>query len=372
MKLAIISHTQHYEKSDGSIVGWGPTITEINHLTAIFDEINHIAVLSDENPPASSLPYTSTKIHFVPLKKVGGPKLMDKFNVVRQIPHVITEVNKILKGVDVFQLRCPTGMGVYLIPYLTFLSKKKGWYKYAGNWKEKNAAWGFAIQRWMLKRQHCKVTINGIWKHQEKQCISFENPCLKTFDREEGLVSIKNKQNDYLVHYCFVGTFYKRKGIDKILEALSELSHVKMGVFYFVGDGGEVEAYKKKADKIDVTTEFTGFLSKNEINEIYKKCHYIVLPSENEGFPKVIGEAMNYGCVPIVSNVSCIGQYVVNGKNGFLIEPNTAEKLAIILQDSLSLNSSDYGKMIEYNYELANKFTYAYYNMQLQEKIINF
>ena len=40
MKLTIISHTEHYKLSDGTLVGWGPTITEINHLAEIFDEKN--------------------------------------------------------------------------------------------------------------------------------------------------------------------------------------------------------------------------------------------------------------------------------------------------------------------------------------------
>ena len=38
MKLAIISHTEHYKLPDGSIVGWSPTVNEINHVLEIFDE----------------------------------------------------------------------------------------------------------------------------------------------------------------------------------------------------------------------------------------------------------------------------------------------------------------------------------------------
>jgi hypothetical protein len=70
MKLAVISHTEHFYTTDGTLVGWGPTVTELNHLLAIFEEIYHIAVLCDEKAPKSALPYISNKIHFVPLKKV--------------------------------------------------------------------------------------------------------------------------------------------------------------------------------------------------------------------------------------------------------------------------------------------------------------
>lgn len=372
MKLAIISHTLHYKKPNGDIVGWGPTITEINHLMAIFDEIYHVAVLSEELAPNSALSYTSDKIHFVPIQKVGGKRLIDKFNILLQMPTVINTVRKVLEKADIFQLRTPTGMGVYLIPYLTFFSKKKGWYKYAGNWKEENAAWGFAIQRWMLKKQKRKVTINGVWIDEPNQCIPFENPCLTELDRIEGKKFNKLENKNYKINYCFVGTFYKRKGINKILKSLNNLTSDRFGTFYFVGDGGAIEAYKKKASKIKLEIEFTGFLSKAEIHKIHKKCEYIVLPSENEGFPKVIGEAMNYGCIPIVSNVSCIGQYIEHNKNGFLIEPNTEERLLELLNLSLSTSKDEQEKRRLVNYKIARKFTYQYYNEQIINKIINF
>ena len=63
--LTIISHTEHYLNSDGTIVGLGSTVTEINQLLDVFDEITHVAMLHDESPPSSSLPYVSDKISFV-------------------------------------------------------------------------------------------------------------------------------------------------------------------------------------------------------------------------------------------------------------------------------------------------------------------
>ncbi len=222
-----------------------------------------------------------------------------------QIPDVIKKVKSTLKLVDYFQLRTPTAMGVYLIPYLTLFHKKKGWYKYAGNWKQKKAPLGFAFQRWLLKHQSRKVTINGEWESQPSHCISFENPCLTAAYRKEGAVSIEKKTMDGKINFCFVGTFYKRKGIDLILSALENFESDRLGTFYFIGGGDQMQSYQEWGATLKATIKFEGFLPKEQINEIYKYCHFIVLPSNNEGFPKVIGEAMNYGCIPIVSNVSC-------------------------------------------------------------------
>ena len=58
MKLLIISHTLHYYRNN-ELVGWSPTIMEINHLLNVFDEIYHIAVLSNEKAPESAIAYDS-------------------------------------------------------------------------------------------------------------------------------------------------------------------------------------------------------------------------------------------------------------------------------------------------------------------------
>ena len=115
MKLAIISHTEHYLK-DGNIVGWGPTVAEVNHLSSMFEEIWHIAVFHEKEAPSSALPYETNRIHFVPLKASGGPRLNDKLGVLFKAPSVLSTVSRILKKVDYWQFRAPTGIGVYLIP----------------------------------------------------------------------------------------------------------------------------------------------------------------------------------------------------------------------------------------------------------------
>ena len=135
-KLLIISHTEHYKNAKGAIVGWGSTVTEINYLATQFDEIYHLAVLLNEVAPPSSLAYTSNNIHFVPLKATGGKNILQKLGIIWNAPGTIFKIIQLLKKVDVFQFRAPTGIGVYLIPFLTLFVKKKGWFKYAGNWNQ--------------------------------------------------------------------------------------------------------------------------------------------------------------------------------------------------------------------------------------------
>jgi glycosyltransferase involved in cell wall biosynthesis len=73
-----------------------------------------------------------------------------------------------------------------------------------------------------------------------------------------------------------------------------------------------------------------------------------MLPTNYEGLPMVIIEAMSYGKPVVASNVGGISEIVVNGENGYTVknDPNIfAEKIQYILE-----NESIYNKFSENAY----------------------
>jgi D-inositol-3-phosphate glycosyltransferase len=87
----------------------------------------------------------------------------------------------------------------------------------------------------------------------------------------------------------FVGRFVPKKGFYKLVEAVNDNY-----VLIFVG--GE-KPNRIMADKRRI---FLGLRTSVEISEIYKACDLFVLPSEGEGFPLSIQEAMASG-LPIIT-----------------------------------------------------------------------
>jgi len=362
-KLTIISHTEHYKNPDGTIVGLGSTVTEINHLLEVFDEVVHVAMLHNILAPPSALPYTSDKITFIALPAVGGPSVNDKLAILYKAPRILKIIKKAIKKTDYFQFRAPTGIGVFVIPYLMFFNSNKGWFKYAGNWKQEKPPMAYGLQRWLLKKQNRFVTINGKWTNQPIQCLTFENPCLTNEEVAFGKELVKNKTLDTkAITFCFVGRLEDEKGLGLLIDAFKNLTDnqkAKIETIHIVGDGKSANVYKTKAIDSDLNFRFHGFMPRNQVHEIYKKSHAIVLPSASEGFPKVIAEAMNFGCLPIVSNISSIGDYIKEGQNGFLINELSTEGLLLEITKVLNLSETVFSKMISIQNRESLKFTYS-------------
>lgn len=372
-QLTIISHTEHYKTAHGELVGFGATVTEINHLLEVFDKILHVAVLHDGTPPDSALPYTSKHIDFVALPVIGGKRFIDKVQLVFQSPRVLKSIHNAIKESTHFQFRAPTGIGVYVIPYLIFFNDKNGWFKYAGNWKQEHAPFTYKFQRWLLKSQKRRVTINGHWPNQPKHCVSFENPCITDLELQQGSLCRNTKLLPKRKSLCFVGRLDTSKGIDVFIESLKGLSESYKSLIdtvHIIGAGAQGEMYQKHLESSGILSVYHGTLNRKELHQIYKDCHFIVLPSKSEGFPKVISEALNYGCIPVVSNVSAIGQYICDGVQGVLIQDISKTGLRPKLEECLNMSPVKYKHFITQPYDFYNQFTYSFYNNRIQNEIL--
>ena len=128
MKLLIISHTEHHYNLYQEVVGLNQTVREINHLSRVFDEVIHIGVLCKKGSPHKGfMPYKYSNIRFVGIPPYGGKGIIAKLRILLVIPMVIIILIKELPKADIYQFRAPTSIGVFIIPFLTLFSNKRGW-----------------------------------------------------------------------------------------------------------------------------------------------------------------------------------------------------------------------------------------------------
>src|SRR5690606_16559783 len=280
-----------------------------------------------------------------------------------------------LKQTDWFQFRGPTGIGVYVIPFLVLMVRKPGWFKYAGNWNQEKPPLGYGFQRWMLKQQSRKVTINGSWDGQPKHCLTFENPCLTDQELVEGEALGKQKSVDGMLTCCFVGRLEKPKGVERIIQAIASLSHEekkRIHVVHLVGDGPDRAYFMALAETSGVDFVFHGFLAREQVFEIYKESQIFLMPTTaSEGFPKVIAEAMNFGCLPIVSHISSIGQYIKNLETGICLDEVTCDALKGAMRDVWHMDNDQFRDILLNQRTIVEKFSFNHYNHRIETEIIS-
>ena len=94
-----------------------------------------------------------------------------------------------------------------------------------------------------------------------------------------------------------VGQYYDYKGMDVAFRAACHDQSVN---YRFVGMGKRSELFKRTFGVMPDNVEIIPFLQKAELEEEYKKCSLMVLPSRQECWGLVINEAASFG-TPIVS-----------------------------------------------------------------------
>jgi len=87
---------------------------------------------------------------------------------------------------------------------------------------------------------------------------------------------------------------------------------------------------------------FTGHVSQRELESLYERCAFTVLPSVREGFGLVVVESWLYRKPTIVSVRAGVADLVEPGKNGLLFDPahprSLERQMLRLLQDSGSLS----------------------------------
>ena len=373
-KLVIISHTEHYLDRNGSLVGWGPTVREINALSLHFQHISHIAVFHGTEAPNSSEGYSAENIQFVPLKPTGGKTIGAKLKIFLHVINTLKVVRNQIKDADFVQLRLPTGIGVFLLPYFAMTKWTRTftfWVKYAGNWNESNPPLGYAFERWFLKKDfcNCKVTINGFWPDQPKHCISFENPCLTDEQLKNGFENMKKKKFEAPYNFIFIGRLEDPKGVGLIIETFAKLDAEKIKMVRLIGDGSERAEYENRASELNFMT-FVGGMNNHYVHNELKNADFLLLPSvASEGFPKVIAEAAVYGVLPIVSDVGSIVHYI-NENNGFVCNTdNIKESFECQINSALKMHSAMLNYKSRQVSEVAKLFTFEAYFKKLKQYI---
>ncbi len=120
------------------------------------------------------------------------------------------------------------------------------------------------------------------------------------------------------------------KGHLHVLRAVQHMSddERRRFTFCFIGADQMNGALQRAAVDLGVAEQvvFSGYRS--NVAEYLQAADIFLLPSENEGMPMAVLEAMAAGCPVIAANVGGVAEAIDHGRNGLLIEPRSPQAIA--------------------------------------------
>jgi glycosyltransferase involved in cell wall biosynthesis len=136
-------------------------------------------------------------------------------------------------------------------------------------------------------------------------------------------------KNDRLI-LLSIGSLNKNKNHALLINAFSEIVTSKSSLhLYIIGKGKEQNRLKKKIKELKLEQKITllGLLDHKSISEWLKAADIFILPSQNEGTPNSLLEAMASGLPVIASQVGGIPELIQENIEGLLFKSDSKEDL---------------------------------------------
>lgn len=131
----------------------------------------------------------------------------------------------------------------------------------------------------------------------------------------------------------FVGTEFKRKGLDALLQGFALVPRGRFKLLVAGGGGGKLDYYKSLTDKMQLGSEvrFLGLVQ--EIERVYPIADLYILPTLADPCPLAPLEAMAAGIATIMSASDFNGsaELIRNGEAHLLFDPHDPREIADVL-----------------------------------------
>lgn len=375
MKLLVISSAPIVVKKSEFYL-YAPYEKEMQLWARNVDEIQFCCPIWSEDKKLLIVPIT---FEIAPTIVLSEFDIKTSINALKAIPIILKTVVQIfqaMKRADHIHLRCPGNIGLLAAFVQLFFPKTPKTVKYAGNWDPKSAQpWSYRLQKWLLSNtfftRNTKVLVYGEWEGRSKNVKPFFTATYSESEKQHATCEIRSVK-DELIRFLFVGTLSEGK---KPLYAIQlvEALH-KKGTSVILELYGEgilriaLEQYIIQ-NNLEAVVFLKGNQTKATVLKAYQTSHFLILPSKSEGWPKVVAEAMFWGCFPLVTAVSCVPFMLDYGNRGIILNENLSADAAQIA--SVIARPMYYLQAVEQAMEWSRQFTTDKFEMEIKKLLID-
>ena len=170
-------------------------------------------------------------------------------------------------------------------------------------------------------------------KHRLEECFPVAAPKARLvpfgIDKSKDL-KFAGRQFNRPLRVIFVGQVVQRKGIIDLLEAVKEFCSDEL-ILTVVGKLPSGSKISLNGTNID----YKGVLGRERVGKELRMHDVLCLPSQVEGMPLVVLEALSVG-LPVITTIVCEG-VVKDGLNGYVVEKRNPVQLAAVFRKILAV-----------------------------------
>lgn len=370
MNFVIITHVPHIVKQN-QYFAYAPYVREMNIWIKKADKVVIVAPRSMSKTTAIDINYEHENIGFVAVKGFDLLSLKSIFSAFFKMPRICWSIYLAMKNADHIHLRCPGNIGLLGSFIQILFPKKIKTAKYAGNWDPKSKQpLSYKLQKWILSNtfltRNMQVLVYGQWEKSSKNIKPFFTATYAETDK----LLIVSKDLKQKICFVFVGTLVVGKNplyAIQLVEALSKKGHNVDLVLYGEGTEREKLEHYIRQNKLENIISLKGNQELEIVRKAYEQSHFIMLPSDSEGWPKAVAEGMFWGCVPVATKVSCVPFMLDYGNRGVLLEMNLAKD--ILQLEELLQNEIEYRIKSQKASDWSRKYTLDLFEEEINKML---
>jgi glycosyltransferase involved in cell wall biosynthesis len=149
------------------------------------------------------------------------------------------------------------------------------------------------------------------------------------------LTQLNIPTNTFVLSFCALGDF-ERKGLRIVFEALAHEPDLPVALIVIGGTPSEIHVYERIADRLGVAHRVNFVGLRKDVRPYLWASSAFVFPSAYEAFPLVSQQAAAAALPLIITRLSGVEEFMVDGVSGWTVERNASAVASAIRQAALN------------------------------------
>jgi len=311
-------------------------------LSELFDQTTIVVPVHKTLASSGTSPLIGHNLSVRALGHPHGLRLRRKLSLLLWMPRNLPRIWDAIRRADAVHTPVPGDIGLIGILF-SLLQRKPLFVRHCGLWSS-TGRFSRRFLIWLLEQiaggKNVVLATGG-----GSQPPSTHNPTIQwifaTSMSEDTMQRIPKKtpwQPGQPLRLITVARQEPGKNTGKIIRALSILhnsfSDITLDV---VGTGSALPALRALTAELKLTDRVTfhGQLSREEVMKALSQSHVFCFPTDSEGFPKAVHEALSWGLPVITTSVSVLPM-LIGTENGILLDSIEPETIASAIEELLS------------------------------------